>query len=118
MKIHPTFHVSLLRPAAEESDYLPGQHVSAPAPVVIDGEEEYTVKSVERLRYNKRRKRHEYLVIWQGYDETTWEPAVDLKDVTAITEFHKKFPAIPEPPEIAVRTVTNTSATTLARARV
>ncbi|KAF9692926.1 hypothetical protein EKO04_009137 [Ascochyta lentis] len=118
MKIHPTFHVSLLRPAAEELEYLPGQHVPAPAPVTIDGEEEYAVKSVEKLRYNKRSKRHEYLVIWQGYDETTWEPAADLEDVAAVAEFHTRFPGIPEPPEIAVRTVTNTSVTTLAVARV
>ena len=99
MKIHLVFHVSLLRPAAPKQDYLPRQHVPPPKPVVIDNEEEYFVESIEDLRYNKRRRQHEYYVKWTGYDEMTWEPAADLKDNAAVASFYKRFPNILEPPE-------------------
>ena len=39
MKIHPVFHVSLLKPAAQ--DLLPGQHIEPPPPVIVDGEEDW-----------------------------------------------------------------------------
>jgi hypothetical protein len=100
MKIHPVFHVSLLRPAALKQEYLPGQLVLPPEPVVVDNEEEYFVESIEDLRYNKRRRRHEYYVKWTGYNEMTWEPAADLKDNAAVAGFHKRFSDILEPPEV------------------
>jgi hypothetical protein len=62
MKIHPVFHVSLLRLAAKETDHIPGQNAPPPEPVIIDNEEEYFVDSIEGLRFNKRKKRHEYYV--------------------------------------------------------
>ena len=71
MKIHPVFHVSLLRPAARKQDYIPGQHAPPPEPVVVENEEEYFVESIEGLRFNKRRKRHEYHVKWIGYNKLT-----------------------------------------------
>jgi hypothetical protein len=97
MKIHPVFHVSLLRPAARKQDYIPGQHAPPPEPVVVENEEEYFVESIEGLRFNKRRKRHEYHVKWTGYNELTWEPAFNLKDNAAVAAFHERFPDIPEP---------------------
>ena len=97
MKIHPVFHVSLLRPATRTVDQIPGQNALPPEPVVIDNEEEYFVDSVEGLRYNKRRRLYEYHVKWTGYSELTWEPASTLKDTKAVTAFHKKFPDINEP---------------------
>ena len=100
MKIHPVFHVSLLRPAANESDYLPGQHIPPPEPVVVDGEPFYFVEDVENLRYNKQRKRHEYLVKWVGYEELSWEPAEELKENDAVARFHKQFPERSKPPNI------------------
>jgi len=100
MKIHPVFHVSLLRPAAPSSDYLPGQENSPPEPVEIDGEPEYYIDRIEDLRFNRRRKRHEYLVKWTGYDELSWEPALELKDTTAAADYHRRHPNIPEPPDI------------------
>jgi hypothetical protein len=71
MKIHPVFYVSLLRLAAKEDDYIPSQNAPLPEPVVVDNEEEYFVDSVEGLRFNKRRKRHEYYVKWTGYNKLT-----------------------------------------------
>lgn len=94
------FHVSLLRPAARKQDYLPGQLIPPPEPVVVDGKEEYFVESIEGLRYNRRSKRHEYHVKWTGYNEMTWEPAADLKDNAAVVGFYKRFPDISEPPKL------------------
>jgi hypothetical protein len=61
MKIYPVFYVSLLQLAALESNYLPGQQNPPPDPILIDGEPEYVVKRIERIRFNKRRRRYEYL---------------------------------------------------------
>lgn len=101
MRIHPVFHVSLLRLAAEKHEYLPGQQVEPPGPVVVEDELEYFIERIEDFRYNKRRKRHEYLIKWTGYEEMSWEPAADLKDNEAVTDFHERHPNISEPSEAA-----------------
>ena len=90
--LHPVFHVSLLRPAPNDSDYLPGQTIPPPAPVVVENETEWFVDSVEKLRYNRRRRQYEYLVKWTGYDELSWEPAGNMKDVEAADRFHARYP--------------------------
>lgn len=92
MKIHPVFHVSLLRPAAPTEDYLPGQRIEPPEPVVIDNEEEYFVDRIEDVRFNRRRKAYEYLVKWTGYDDLSWEPAESLQDNEATALFHELYP--------------------------
>lgn len=97
MKIHPVFHVSLLRPAAPESDYLPGQHNPPPDPIVVDEELEYIIESVERIRYNKKRRIYEYLTRWTGYDELSWEPAESLRKTEAVGRFHTRYPTEPNP---------------------
>src|SRR3954471_11964521 len=57
MKIHPTFHVSLLKPYIN-SDKFPRPQL--PPPEIIDNTEEYEVERIigERKRYN----RLEYLI--------------------------------------------------------
>ncbi|KAJ8111654.1 hypothetical protein OPT61_g5797 [Boeremia exigua] len=97
MKIHPVFHVSLLRPAAPDLDYLPGQRNPPPEPVIIDGEPEYVVERVERIRFNKKRREYEYLTRWTGYDELSWEPAQALRDTQAVEQFHIRYPSEPNP---------------------
>jgi hypothetical protein len=97
MRIHPVFHVSLLRPAAPETEYLPGQQNPPPEPIVIDGEPEYVVESVEKIRYNKKRRIYEYLTRWAGYDELSWEPAEALRDTEATGRFHARYPSEPNP---------------------
>ena len=66
VKIHPVFHVLLLRPAAPEHDYLPGQLEKPPEPIIVDGEPEYFVESIEDMRLNRRSRKYEYLVKWAG----------------------------------------------------
>lgn len=84
MKIHPVFHVSLLKPAS--SDPLPGQVNPNPPPIEVDGEILWEVEEVldSRRRYGKL----EYLVKWLGDYHPTWEPASNL---TPMSDDLKKF---------------------------
>jgi hypothetical protein len=96
-KLHPVFHVWLLRPAAPDSEYLSGQQNPPPEPVEVDGEEEYQVERIEDVRYNRRRRRDEYFVKWTGFDERSWEPVEALLDNEAVDKFHKQHPDKPLP---------------------
>jgi hypothetical protein len=93
IKIHPVFHVSLLQPAAPESDYLPSQQNLPPDPILINREPEYVVERIERIRFNKRRRWYEYLTQWTSYNELSWEPAEALRDTEAIEQFHTQYPS-------------------------
>lgn len=44
LKIHPLFHVSLLKPAVP--DPFPGRGTRPPEPIVIDGNEEFEVEAI------------------------------------------------------------------------
>jgi hypothetical protein len=60
MKIHPTFHVSLLR--KDPADSLPGQHQDPPPPIKIDGHNEYEVDDILAARLFGRAKRLQFMV--------------------------------------------------------
>ena len=76
-KIHPVFHVGLLRTYSSNGSIQP-----PPVPNLIDDEWEYTVQEVLDHRIVKRGKQRkiEYLVKWLGYGEehNTFEPAGNL----------------------------------------
>jgi transposase InsO family protein len=80
-KIHPVFHVSLLRPANIDEELHPRivDDTLRPPPDIIEQEEEYEVESILEHRGGKRRR--EYLVKWFGYpmSETTWETKKNLR---------------------------------------
>jgi hypothetical protein len=48
LKIHPVHHVSLLEPVA--GDLLPGQKVTPPPPVEVEGDQDYQVERIEDSR--------------------------------------------------------------------
>lgn len=95
MRIHPTFHVSLIRPYRSRAPDAADGPVVDPEPAAwLSGEQ--PLYSVERvLDYRSRRVRsgkrfravHEWLVKWAGYssEHNSWEPArnftPDLKSV-------------------------------------
>lgn len=62
-----------------------------------DGEE-YVVEKILDKRYNRKKKRVEYLIKWTGYDsesENTWEPIENCKSASdAIREFEENLKKI------------------------
>jgi hypothetical protein len=84
-KIHNVFHVSLLEPWHGREGA-----VEEPAPILVQGEEEYEVKAIQAHRTT--RKGMEYLVRWKGYSpaEDSWEPAENLQHAgEVVQEYHK-----------------------------
>ena len=79
LKIHPVFHVSILRPYRPPSTI---EHrnppILPPEPVTIDDNIEYEVEQI--LDHRKRHNHQEYLVKWVGYPDhdASWEPAAHL----------------------------------------
>lgn len=100
MKIHPVFHVSLLKPAWDDHlPPLPGQQIDPPQPVIIDEEEEWLVDEI--LDSRMYRKRLQYRVKWSDSpDDRTWYNA-DSNEFEHCDElvqrFHERYPEKPKP---------------------
>ena len=83
MRIHPVFHVSLLKPYNENDDF---EREIPPPPIFIPEiqQDEYEVEAI----LDKKLIRHKpfYLVKWLGYPlhEATWEPVANLTNAQEI----------------------------------
>ena len=97
--IHPVHHVSLLDPVSR--DPLQGQEITPPPPLEVDGDQEFQVERVEDSRMY--RNQLQYLIRWTGYDQVTWEPAIDVDGLQALDAFHKKYPQKPGSLEVVLR---------------
>lgn len=77
LKIHPVFHVNLLRHGLPE-------HGARPAPVIGDNpddeEPEWEVEKILDWQPARGRRPKRFLVHWKGYplNEATWEPEVNI----------------------------------------
>jgi hypothetical protein len=82
MKIHPIFHVNLLRPAF--TDLLPGQYQDPSPFVEMNGVKKWEIKEVINSRWDRRgrggRPNFKYTVKWIKYDEPTESPAAWLNN--------------------------------------
>jgi hypothetical protein len=92
LKIHPVFHVSLLKPYASP-EAVPDREVKQlpPPAVLVDDHEEFEVEQI--LARRSHRRRIEYLVKWVGYPEydASWEPESNLDNAKdAIAEFERE----------------------------
>lgn len=93
LRVHPVFHVSLLTKYIVSD--IPGRKHPEPAPVEVEGEEEYEVESILDSRFYRRQL--QYLVKWKGYDasHTSWEPQRNLHADHLIAIFHRNHPSAP-----------------------
>ena len=89
-RLHDVFHATLLTPYKEMA--LNGQSYQEPAPDLIDGQPEWEVESILRVR--RRRNQLQYLVHWKGFSEAhdSWEPAKDVHADELVQEFYKRHP--------------------------
>ncbi|KAL0152701.1 hypothetical protein M9458_052424, partial [Cirrhinus mrigala] len=96
-RIHPTFHVSLLKPYFPSATEPPGAEAGPPPPEVLDQPATYTV---HQILDSRRRGGHlEYLIDWEGYrpEERSWVPRDDVLDPSLLSDFHRDHPDRPAP---------------------
>jgi len=92
LRVHPTFHVSLLKLVSRDASRLHRDHNSRPPPDLVHNESEFEVEVVFKLRKLRGRER-EYLVKWKGYHpiEASWVNESDMEHAQeAIEEFHTR----------------------------
>ena len=95
MRIHNTFHISLLEPYKDNK--FPSQTQEPPPPIQIEGEDEYELAEIidSRLHYNKL----QYRAKWKGYSpehDKVWYPAENFNNASlAVERYHRKYPGKP-----------------------
>ena len=94
-RIHPVFHVSLLKKYnSSDSDTSTEKKQEIVEVNDADEEKEYVVDKIISQRIT-RDKQIEYLVTWKGYPESeaTWETAENANDLAAMDEFEQALKA-------------------------
>uniref|UniRef100_A0A671YIT6 Gypsy retrotransposon integrase-like protein 1 n=1 Tax=Sparus aurata TaxID=8175 RepID=A0A671YIT6_SPAAU len=101
LRVHPTFHVSQIKPV-KESLMVPAT-TSPPPPEVVEGGPVYKVKRLLAVR-NRGRGR-QFLVDWEGYgpEERQWVPSRHIVDPTLIDDFYRDHPELPGPSGVGPR---------------
>ncbi|XP_048036222.1 NACHT, LRR and PYD domains-containing protein 3-like, partial [Megalobrama amblycephala] len=99
-RIHPTFHVSLLKPH-HPSVPLPTEpavtEAEPPLPLILEDGAAYEVRDI--LDSRRHGGQLEYLVDWEGYgpEERSWVPRKDILDPNLLDTFHSTHPNRPAP---------------------
>ncbi len=95
-RIHPTFHVSLLKPwfSPPPDQHEPDEH---PPPEIQDEPSVYQVRNILDSRWWESRL--EYFMDWEGYGpkEQSWVARDDILDPMLLKDFHRTHPDRPAP---------------------
>ncbi len=92
LRVHPTFHVSLLKPVSCDASRPNQEYNSRPPPNLVHNEPEFEMEAMLKSRQLRGRER-EYLVKWKGYHpiEASWVNQSNIEHVQeAIKEFHAR----------------------------
>jgi hypothetical protein len=92
LKVHPIFHISLLKLVTCDVSRPNREHNSRPPLDLIDNELEFEVEAMFKIRQLKGQKR-EHLVKWKGYHpiKTSWVNESDMEHAQeVIEEFHNR----------------------------
>jgi len=90
LRVHPTFHVSLLKLVSCDASRPNQEHHSRPPPDLVHNELEFEVEAMLKSRQLRGRER-KYLVKWKGYHpiEASWVNESNMEHAQkAIEEFH------------------------------
>ena len=63
----------------------------------MDGEDEYFIKKINNIKYDKRKRQYIYLTKWRGYTKPSWEPVDSVGLTQAAEDFHKLHLELPQP---------------------
>ena len=95
--IHPVFHVSLVKKAAEDPlssqltiDNEPGMIFDTPedpSSVAINSDGEYMIERI--LRHRRQSRGLHLLVKWLGWLKPTWEPLQQLQETMALDAYER-----------------------------
>ncbi len=92
LRVHPTFHVSLLKSVSCDASRPNQEYNSRPPPNLVHNEPEFEMEAMLKSRQLRGRER-EYLVKWKGYHpiEASWVNQSNIEHAQeAIKEFHAR----------------------------
>jgi len=92
LKVHPTFHVSFLKPISRDASRPNREYNSRPPPDLVHNEPEFEMEAMLKSR-QLRGKEREYLVKWKGYHpiEASWVNESNMEHAQeAMEEFHAR----------------------------